>query len=125
MRLKEALESRSRAPNAPSLRILPRRFYVTDTKPAGRKSEHFRLSFDAETREFRLREGVYRGRAHFAKQLAPPPIPASLVTFLPEQESNVPFCYAKFSPQGLWNVDKFPVDNSAEKSPPQSLLKSY
>ena len=31
---------------------------------------------------FGSREGVLRGRTHFAKQLVPPPEPISLVTFL-------------------------------------------
>ena len=88
MRLKEALESRFRAPNAPSLRILPRRTGVGFSYSAGRKSEHFRLSYDALFIILGRWRG-YIGGAHFAKQLAPPPMPASLVTFLPKQESNI------------------------------------
>ena len=33
--------------------------------------------------------------------------------------------HAKFYPQRLWNVEKISVDKFAEKSIPQSLLKSY
>ena len=50
-----------------------------------------------------------------AASLSASPMPHSLVTFLAGQESNIhctlDFLQSKISPQPLWNVENFPVEN--------------